>query len=202
LNFKWLDIKVQQCRHAGENLVPLKVSAILRASGANFDVDSFAKDSPLAIDRVYRVGDPLRPIVDPHGRKRKRSGFSVVVSEVDFDDFRQQLEDALSFLGDNADELMRLTAFPGVQSLCIDFGANIYPPGWCSFSFPHQLLHLAGQVKVDLVLSVYPTSSEEDLPGELTRADLDAAYEEFVAQKARAKDQAGGGHPAPPDGSQ
>lgn len=71
-----------------------KMSAILRASGDQFDVDSFAKESSLTIYKIYRVGDPVRPTVEPEGRKRESSGLSVVVSEVDFDDYEQQFKEA------------------------------------------------------------------------------------------------------------
>lgn len=139
------------------------------------------------IDGLYQAGDPARPTADPDGRKLKRSGFSVVVSEAEFDDYRLQIKEAFLFMRQNANELKRLAQFPGVQSLCIDFGANIYPPGWCSFRFPHQLLNIAGQLGVDLEVSVYPTEPDDDSVADEAIDELDAAYEEFVAQQAKAE---------------
>ncbi len=171
------------------------MSAILRASGASFDVDSFTKDSSLVIDLIFRIGDPVRPTVAPDGRKLKSSGFSVVVSEVDFDDYKQQFKEAYFFMRAHEDELIRLAGFPGLQSLCIDFGANINPPGWCSFRFPHTLLRMAGRVKTDLELSIYPTDSEDDSAGDEKRELLDEAYAEFVAQRTQPGEQATDGSP-------
>ena len=161
------------------------MSAILRASGSEFDVDSFVKESSLTINTIYRVGDPVRPTVDPEGRKLGSSGLSVVVSEIDFDDYEQQLEEAFFFMRDNLEELIRLSGFPGLQSLSIDFGANIYPPGWCTFRFPNPLLRMAGQAKVDLELSVYPTETDDNSESDGRREELDDAYQEFLAQQTK-----------------
>lgn len=92
----------------------------------------------------------------------------------------------------NAEELRRLAKFPGVQELLIDFGANIYPPGWCSFRFPYQLLHVAGDLGIDLELSVYPTDPEDDSVGDDERQELDEAFEEFIAQNEKSGEQAVG----------
>ena len=157
------------------------MSAILRATGETFDVDAFLKDSHLLIDQVYRVGEPVFPASNPDGRKKERSGFSVVASEVDFEDYKLQMKESFFFMRDHADELRRLLAFTGLQSVCIDFGANIYPPGWCSFRFPPPLMRMAGNLGIDLELSVYPCDPEDESEGDECRAELDEAYEEFKA---------------------
>ena len=159
------------------------MSAILRASGAKFDVDAFVGESTLLIDRVYRVGEPVFPASNPEGRKCKRSGLTVVASDVDFEDYKLQMKESFFFMRDHADELKRLATFVGLQSLCIDFGANIYPPGWCSFRFPHPLMKMAGDLGIDLELSVYPCEPDEETEEEEeSRSKLDEAYTEFRAQ--------------------
>lgn len=95
---------------------------------------------------------------------------------------------------DNLEELIRLSEFPGLQSLCIDFGANIYPPGWCSFRFPHTLLRMAGQANVDLELSVYPSETDDNSENDERRQERVNAYEEFVAQQRKAGEQTSGGN--------
>ncbi|YCM46019.1 hypothetical protein V2O64_08320 [Verrucomicrobiaceae bacterium 227] len=137
------------------------------------------------IDNVYGVGRPVYPASAPNGRKHTRSGLSVVVSEVEFDDYKLQMEEAYLFMRDHADELTHLAGFAGVEALCIDFGANIYPPGWCSFRFPHPLLRMAGELKIDLDLSVYPTVPEDESDGDKEREELDEAYEELQAQEGK-----------------
>lgn len=159
------------------------MSAILRASGKEFDVDAFIEDSSLLIDRVYRVGEPVFPASNPEGRKSVQSGLSVVASKVNFEDYKLQMKESFLFMRDHADELRRLVAFKGLHSVCIDFGANIYPPGWCSFYFPHQLMKMAGNLGIDLELSVYPCEPEDNESKEdERRAELNEAYEEFKSE--------------------
>ena len=163
------------------------MSALLRAHGKDFDVDEFIKNSNLTIHKISRAGSPARPTIDPNGRKLKRSGLTVIVSNADFETFELQLKESFYFIRDNIDELRRLAQFPGVQSFVIDFGANIYPPGYSSFRFPYPLLCMAGEVKVDLELSVYPAEADEDSKQEAQYDKdikaLDEAYEEYMAQK-------------------
>ena len=160
------------------------MSAILRASGETLDVDSFLSGSPLLINRVYRVGEPVFPASKPQGRKHTRSGFSVIASEVDFEDYKLQMKESFFFMRDHAEELRRLVGFTGIQSVCIDFGANIYPPGWCSFRFPHRLMKIAGDLRIDLMLSVYPCEPDEELEeSEQCREKLEEGYTEFKAQQ-------------------
>jgi hypothetical protein len=55
-----------------------------------------------------------------------------------------------------------LVSFPGVEVAVLNFGAEIYPPGWASFASPSELLAFSGEAGVSLCLSVYPTDKEEE----------------------------------------
>ena len=54
-----------------------------------------------------------------------------------------------------------LRDFPGVESVSLDFGAEIHPPGWCSFNVPSNLMLACGSLDITLTLSVYPIDPTE-----------------------------------------
>jgi hypothetical protein len=98
------------------------MSTMLRVSGEEFDPDAFATGTALSICRIYRRGEPMFPRTQPAGRTYTISGMNIVVSEADFSEFPEQIEDATAFLRDHQAEIQRLGNFPGVESLTLDFG--------------------------------------------------------------------------------
>ena len=96
---------------------------VLRVDGAEFDPDAFLAMSALVADVVYHRGG-RRSATSTH----ESGGFTVVVSEADGTEFKQQVTDAIEFLRANRDELARLGQTPGVQGGVLDFGCD----------FPHQ----------------------------------------------------------------
>ena len=159
------------------------MSAILRVSGKKNDIEDFLKDSNLNPYKVFSAGDPVHPQSAPNGRKITKSGFNISVSDIDFDDYQGQFREAAAFLQEHEDELRRLVQCPNIDSLNIDFGADIYPPGWCSFRFPHELLRLSGNLRINLELSIYPTDSENGKNSGVSKENLDEAYVEYKAQQ-------------------
>ena len=96
---------------------------VLRVDGTDFDPDAFLATTKLVADVIYHRGD-RRSANSTH----ERGGFTVVVSEADGTQFKQQVTDAIEFLRTNRDELVRLAQTPGVQGCVLDFGCD----------FPHQ----------------------------------------------------------------
>lgn len=139
------------------------MSCMLRAGGGNFNVDSFIESIPLLIDSMWRKGEKRFPNSTTNEQINESSGIRVVASEADFSELPQQIEDAILFLETNLKDVKRLSSFPGVEWLVLDFGAEIYPPGWSSFTFPPALLSLSGQAGISLCLSVYPTENEAEV---------------------------------------
>ncbi|MBC9071759.1 hypothetical protein IAI53_07245 [Thauera sp. CAU 1555] len=133
---------------------------MLRAGGENFNVDGFIASVPLPIDSLWRKGERRFPNSTKNEKINETSGIRIVASEASFSQFQRQIEDVISFLQANLENVKRLSSFPGVEWLALDFGAEIYPPGWSSFTFPPELLFLSGQAGVSLCLSVYPTENE------------------------------------------
>jgi hypothetical protein len=136
------------------------MTCILRAGGTNFDVDDFIARSSLVPDSLWRKGEKRFPGSKSSERMNDTSGIRVVASAADFSELSQQIEDVIAFLRQNQEPIRALASFAGVESTVLDFGAEIHPPGWASFTFPSELLLLAGTVGVSLCLSVYPTDPE------------------------------------------
>jgi hypothetical protein len=141
------------------------LSAVLRASGPDFDVDAFVADCDWNVAKVFYRGEALLPKTKPDGRKRDESGLNVVVSEADFHQFKEQLADAVEFLTESATEVRRLAAFPGVTGVVLDFGIAWRDVIAQSDQFPAELVRLAGSCGIALELSHYPVSDGEPATG-------------------------------------
>jgi len=138
------------------------MSCILRAYGDNFDVNSFAAATGLVIDSLWVKGEMRFPGSATIQTINDSSGVRAVASEAEFSELPRQIEDTTEFLRKHHDAIGKLTSYPGVEGAVLDFGVDIYPPGWASFTFPPELLSLAGSLGVSLCLSVYPTERERD----------------------------------------
>ena len=136
------------------------MSCILRAGGDDFDVDDFIAKASLEFDSLWSKGEKCFPN-SATSKINKSSGVRVIASEADFSQLAKQIEDVTSFLRQNLEQVKLLASFPGVEGAVLDFGAEIYPPSWACFTFPTELLALAGEAGVSLCLSVYPTKEED-----------------------------------------
>lgn len=137
------------------------MSCVLRASGKFFDVDAFTQSSLLETNSVWFRGEKRFPSSTTSEKVNESSGLRIITSDADFSQLERQIEETTAFLRSNESELKKLAAFPGVEVVTIDFGAEIKPPGWASFTFAPALLALAGTMGISLCLSVYPTDDEE-----------------------------------------
>jgi hypothetical protein len=142
------------------------MSAVLRAYGADFDVDVFLAGFTLPVCAVKRRGEPVAPASRPHGRVHERSGVHVVVSDADFEEFPRQVEDATAFLRAEFEQIRRLCHYPGVEGVTLDFGiARRDVAVQCDY-LPPELVQVAGSLGLGIELSQYParqTSSDTEL---------------------------------------
>jgi hypothetical protein len=138
------------------------MSCVLRVWGVDFDVDTFMASCKLEPSKVFRKGELRFPVSQPDGPRRNRSGVNFEVSSADFSELALQIEDALIFVRRHAESISELRAFPGVEDVTIDFGADIHPPGWCSFNFSSEVLLAVGKLGISLELSVYPVAEEDE----------------------------------------
>jgi hypothetical protein len=135
----------------------------LRAAGLNFDVDSFLATSPIQACAVYHAGEP-KFSTKPDGPRIAKSGFNADVSRRDWADLAGQIEDAKTFLRTLEAELRRITAFPGFESMTIDFPMNLRIGTnnivVQSDRLPADLLLLAGALGIDIALTIYPPNDD------------------------------------------
>jgi hypothetical protein len=137
------------------------MSAVLRAYGADFDVDTFLLGCALPVCTVKRRGEPVLSASQPVGRRQERSGIHVVASAADFSEFPRQVEEATEFLRAEADQVRRLCAFPGVEGVTLDFGVEWRDVAVQCDHLPPDLVRLAGSLGLGIELSHYPISGEE-----------------------------------------
>ena len=136
---------------------------VLRASGTDFDPETFLDPSPFEPSKIYRRGDPRLPESRPNGPRYDTSGINVAVSEAPWSDLPAQVADAERFLEANRAELERLVQSPGVTDLTLDFPIELRIDGETVVAqfdrFPASLVRLAGTLGIALELSVYPCSA-------------------------------------------
>lgn len=132
------------------------MSCVLRATGSNFDVDSFLNGSTLKPLIIYHRGQTR--FQDLKTQPDNQSGMNVSVSNREFSDLMGQIEDAIQFLSENANELRRLRSFAGVERLVMDFPIENREVAVQSDYFPAPLLSLMGELQINLIVSHYPAS--------------------------------------------
>lgn len=132
------------------------MSAVIKASGEQFDVDAFLAGCTLPVWTVYRRGERRFPGSQSNKDKQTASGVHVVASGADFDEFPKQVTDATEFLRVQAEQLLRLRSFPGVQVVVIDFGVERRDVAiQCDYLTP-ELVGLAGSLGMGIALSIFP----------------------------------------------
>jgi hypothetical protein len=136
------------------------MSAVLRAFGADFDVDAFLAGCTLPVCAVKRRGEPVFPASQPDGRQHKQSAVHVSVSDADFGEFPRQVEEATAFLRAEPDQVRRLCEWPGVEGVTLDFGIAWRDVAAQSDHLPAELVRLAGALGLALEVSHYPVSNE------------------------------------------
>src|SRR5579862_2554057 len=140
------------------------MSCVLRASGANFDVDEFLKISSLDVLTAFHRGEARFP-ASSVTRKSDYSGMSVSVSTRESPDLRGQIGDAIRFLAENDKELRRLRDFPGLERMDLDFPIEDRDVVYQSDAFPYRLLALLAELHIGLIVSRYPVPSEAERHG-------------------------------------
>jgi hypothetical protein len=129
---------------------------VLRAYGAEFDVDAFVAGSALPVCAVKRRGEPIFPKSQPDGRRHERSGVHVGASRADFSEFQRQIEESVAFLRQHEAEIRRLREFPGVEGVTLDFGLYRRDDVWVQCDrLSAVLVSLAGSLGLEIEISHY-----------------------------------------------
>lgn len=126
------------------------MSCLFRATGLNFNVDDFLSHSCLVPDSIWCKGE-LRTGDKVH----QTSGFSLVASEVGFDNLPKQVQDAIIFLKRNEQQIHKLQLFSGEVEMYLDFAIENRNAAAQYDQFPADLLRLAGNLKIGIEISLY-----------------------------------------------
>lgn len=138
------------------------MGCILKAEGTDFLVDAFLDESGLVPSRIFRKGEPEFPTTQLDGRVWDISKVNIRVGEKGFDYLEAQIENAITYLKNNKDEIERLCHFPGVELVYLDFGVNKRDEVVECNYFPPELLYLSGKLGIGIELSQYAMREEED----------------------------------------
>jgi hypothetical protein len=138
------------------------MAAVLRAQGADFNLETFLSGCSLPVCTAKRRGEPVLPKAQPNGRRHERSGIHVLVSHADFQEFRGQVGEATAFLRANAEQIRRLVKFPGIEGVTLDFGIARRDVFMQYDHFPAELVQLAGSLDLAIEPSQYPIEEDGD----------------------------------------
>jgi hypothetical protein len=122
---------------------------VLVASGAEFDVDRFLRDSPFKPHVVYHKGEiPAKD--NPGGKPLTDSGFVLLVAQVEYPQLIEQVYRALVSLNK---EFQRLKD-AGANKILLDFGITDKSLAQRSQFFFPELLSAMSSLGMGLVVSV------------------------------------------------
>lgn len=126
---------------------------VFRVKGEHFQVDEFLEDSDLQPYRVLHEGELICRL--------ERAAFSEFHVDVSFAnaDPQKEIADAIAFLTENEAEIRRLSAFPGVVSMCLDFGYYCREVSHQIDYLPPELIEIAGRLGLGIQLSHFPMVS-------------------------------------------
>jgi hypothetical protein len=134
---------------------------VLRVFGVNFDVDGCLASSPFEPCAVFRRGQPR---VQGLARTSESSGFNLDISANSGGKLSVQVQEAAIFVASQRLELGRVVAWPGVESVTLDFGWD-FPlervAGQYNY-FPPALLADCGALGIGIEVSVYAVSGENE----------------------------------------
>ena len=135
------------------------MSCILSISGQNFNIDAFIDKSKLRPYKKSYLGRPKLK-TKPDGGKLSYSLLSIETSKASFDNLTKQIIDTIRFLKRNKDKLATIGFTKGIDHAGLDFGINLRIDRkkilFQSDTFPNELLKLAGNLGLDIQLSIYP----------------------------------------------
>jgi hypothetical protein len=128
--------------------------------GKKLDINAFIKKSKLRGYTKSYKGEPIFKS-KPEGEKRAYSLISIQTSKADFNDLKKQIADTIRFLRRNKEKLSHIELTKEIDYAILDFGIMLRIDRkkvlTQSDIFPKSLLKLAGDLGLDIELSIYPT---------------------------------------------
>ena len=142
------------------------MSCILRIAGKNLDVDAFLSTTKLKPYKISYKGQPKFK-TKRNSEKLSRSLLSIETSKAGFDNLNKQISDTIRYLKRNKGKLAHIALTKGIDHAILDFGIDLRIDRekvlYQSDTFPNELLKLAGDLRLDIGLSIYPVDMQDIL---------------------------------------
>ena len=131
--------------------------------GESLDIDAFIAKSKLRGYSKHYKGQPMFKS-KPDGKKLLHSRVGTQTSKADFNNLNKQISDTIKYLKRHIDQLNIIKQTKGIDLAVLDFGINLRIDKkkilLQSDRFPNELLKLAGEIGLDIELSIYPIEIE------------------------------------------
>lgn len=131
------------------------MSCLLCFIGEDLDVDILVERIGIPGFRKRYKGELFSPRRKLYS---KSSSASIQISDADFENFNQQVEDAQKFLQTNKNKLMFIADTVGLQYTYISFGSNstsLIEKSIQSFYFPISLITVCAELKISIETTIY-----------------------------------------------
>jgi hypothetical protein len=137
------------------------MSAVLRVYGRSLNLDEVLDGTTFEPCAIQRRGERRFPESTTNQDVFSMNAIFIDVSDADFSNFGQQINDAIEFLDLYDDEIESLMTSQGVEDVYIDFGIAKRDVVAQVDVFPGRLVRVAGKFGIGLGLSRYPISDSE-----------------------------------------
>jgi len=129
---------------------------VLRISGNDLDPAAALQGSTLLPYSTYRRGD-LR--FKKGDAQHETSGLKIDVSKAEWTDRDGQFQDALAFIRTHRNSLTKISKFPGVESMVLDFPFEA--TGWLTcVTIPIDLARESASLDIAVEISFYPPTEQ------------------------------------------
>ena len=122
---------------------------VLVASGADFDVDEYLRESPFEPQHVYHKGEAASKN-HPEGDPLTESGFVLVVGEDEYPQLTERVVQALDYW----DEELHALNDAGADKMLLDFGVDEQTMLQRPQYLPPELITAMSHLEMALVVSV------------------------------------------------
>ena len=116
----------------------------------DFDATSFIKQTNIKPDSIW-INARTKGVSNTH------SGFSMITSSADFNDFKLQVKDTIKFLNKHKEKLKYIKLTKEIQTATLTFvvQSQIEKKGIHSAFFPRELIRLAGELLLDIEITLF-----------------------------------------------
>lgn len=132
------------------------MSCYLVLQGKDFDIDSFEKKCGLKFDKRTYKGEKMFKKRPDDKRTIQHSTLSVTASNSDFDNFDNQVIEAVEFLENNYEQLKHIKSADDIGYAYLDFGVSSQSTKFChELYFLPRLIELTGELRLSIRVSIY-----------------------------------------------